>query len=67
MDNTEKIKIIQQRIDLLNISISHLNSTDPEHVECFESFPEEKKEEIYQFIIDQKLKIKALEEQLRLY
>jgi len=67
MDNNEKIKAIQQKIDLLKISISHLNSTDPEHVECFESFTEVKKQEIYQFIIDQNLKKEALEAELRLY
>lgn len=67
MENSEKIKVIQQRIGLLKISISHLNSDDPEHVECFEAFTEAKKQEIYQFIHDQNLKIKALEETLSLY
>jgi len=67
MLNSEKIKVIQQRINLLKISISHLNSTDLEHVECFESFTEAKKQEIYQFIHDQNLKIKALEKELSLY
>jgi hypothetical protein len=67
MNNNEKIKVIQQRIDLLKISISHLKYTDPEDIEYFETFTESKKQEIYQFIRDQNLKIAALEVELKLY
>jgi hypothetical protein len=67
MNNNEKIKVIQQRIDLLKISISHLKYTDPEDIEYFETFTESKKQEIYQFIHDQNLKIAALEVELKLY
>jgi hypothetical protein len=67
MDNNEKSKALQQRIDLLKISISHLKYTEPEDIEYFETFTEAKKQEIYQFIIDQNLKIQALEAELSLY
>jgi hypothetical protein len=67
MDNNEKSKALQQRIDLLKISISHLKYTEPEDIEYFETFTEAKKQEIYQFIIDQNLKIQALEAELNLY
>jgi|694.fasta_scaffold43355_9 hypothetical protein len=67
MDNNEKSKALQQRIDLIKISISHLKYTEPEDIEYFETFTEAKKQEIYQFIIDQNLKIQALEAELSLY
>jgi len=67
MDNSEKIKVLQQRIDLIDISVSHLKYTEPEDREYFETFTEEKKQEIYQFIVDQNLKRQALELELSLY
>lgn len=67
MDNNEKVKILQQRIDLIKISISHLKYTEPEDIEYFETFTEDKKKEIYQFIVDQNLKKEALEAELSLY
>jgi hypothetical protein len=67
MNNSEKIKVLQQRIDLIKISISHLKYTEPEDLEYFETFTEAKKQEIYQFIIDQNLKKEALEAELSLY
>jgi len=67
MNNNEKIKILQQRIDLIKISISHLKYTEPEDLEYFETFTEAKKEEIRDFIRDQNLKMSALESELSLY
>jgi hypothetical protein len=67
MNNNEKINVLQQRIDLIKISLSHLKYTEPEDLEYFETFTEAKKQEIYQFIIDQNLKKEALEAELSLY
>jgi len=67
MNNNEKIKLLQQRIDLIKISISHLKYTEPEDLEYFETFTEAKKEEIRDFIRDQNLKMAALESELSLY
>jgi len=67
MNNNEKIKLLQQRIDLIKISISHLKYTEPEDLEYFETFTEAKKEEIRDFIRDQNLKMSALESELSLY
>lgn len=67
MNNNEKAQVLQQRIDLIDISISHLKYTEPEDIEYFETFTEAKKQEIYQFIIDQNLKRQALEAELSLY
>ena len=67
MNNSEKIKVLQQRIDLIKISISHLKYTDPEDLEYFETFAEAKKQEIYAFIRDQNLKLAALESELSVY
>jgi hypothetical protein len=67
MNNNEKIKILQQRINLIKISISHLKYTEPEDLEYFETFTEAKKEEIRDFIRDQNLKMAALESELSLY
>lgn len=67
MNNNEKAQVLQQRIDLIDISISHLKYTEPEDIEYFETFTEAKKQEIHQFIIDQNLKRQALEAELSLY
>jgi hypothetical protein len=67
MNNNEKINLLQQRINLIKISLSHLKYTEPEDLEYFETFTEAKKQEIYQFIIDQNLKKEALEAELSLY